>query len=468
MIFISICHTFFFFFEDFPKAHTYLRCDENPLGNFKCPDTGAYFKKRIILSPFPANARQIRRFLPHCTEIMRQILPMVDEVPIHIKLNVIAFTDPHELPIANPPQPSPSSNTLTRQPTAPQVPFTIYQDQPDPNPPNTDDITNDNQQDDQQSTVDSIQGGIIASQTNKGHQKIVVLNPRSINKHSLQTSLDKYFTRRSRILRLKRSMSRKSSKTPSTSHSNHSSNNISLDILPINPPLNVTINLPDTPTSKSSSSTHNSAKNSTDQPPNLQEPESVIWVNSDSLIRVDTNDTSAANTQTSIKIVYYSGPLLVEMPIIPNPAWRINPTPPRADPPHVILEIDSSSSVSRRLILKNEHDPFQLTEAALHGNLIDLTSDDNQDNDVIILSDDEELTINPIELPDPVPAISNIPDLNQPPTMMTPFSGLTKLLLPTSPPHQTLSDLGANPHLRPTNPRRRELFTSSVSFTSNL
>ena len=76
----------------------------------------------------------------------------------------------------------------------------------------------------------------------------------------------------------------------------------------------------------------------------------------------------------------------------------------------MVIEIDNSSTVARRLVLKTEYDPFQLAEAALHGNLIDLTSEANQD-DVIVLSDDDDLTIHPIPLPDPVPAISNIPDL---------------------------------------------------------
>ena len=525
------------------KAHIFLRCDKNEMGNFKCQDTDTRFKKRIILSPYPNNPRQIRKFLPHGTEIMRQILPMVDEVPIHIKLNVIAFTGPLELPIVPTPQPTQSNshldNPITKQTTAP---FAIYQDPPVTTSQHNEDNSHDNKQDDQQSTGDSIQAGIIASQatgqlnvvanpgdnvpipmdnftplatsteddkpgptakgksangkgkssnktqqtenspappglsnrqtsdragqlplppsfndtpqnfqgpqppdnqmpstssnppnspnskqpskkrrhssnatpkkrrkTTKGHQKVVVLDPRTINKRSLQTSLDKYFTRRSRILRIKRSLSRKSSKTQSASRSNSSTNNNisptepSLNISPILPPSNITINLPDTPQSILANISNNLTLNT-------QEPDSLIVVTPDNLVRVNTNDVSASSSQASVKIIYDSGTLSVEMPAIPNPAWRINPNPPRSDPPHVIIEIDNSSKITRRLVLKTEYDPFQLAEAALHGNLVDLTSEANED-DVIVVSDDDELTIQPIPFPDPVPAISNIPDL---------------------------------------------------------
>ena len=182
-------------------------------------------------------------------------------------------------------------------------------------------------------------------------------------------------------------MSRKSSKMQS------------LNISPILPPSNVTINLPNTPTSKIPTLT--SGNILTNPTLHGQEQDPVILI---------TSTISADSYQESVQVVYDSGPIPAEMPTIPNPSWKTNPAPPRSDPPHVVIEIDNSSKVTRRLVLKTEYDPFQLAEAALHSNLIDLTSEANQD-DVIVLSDDDDLTIHPILLPDPVPAVSGIPDL---------------------------------------------------------
>ena len=80
------------------KAHLFMRCKDTPDGLHTCTKSGVVFDKDIVLSVSPSNRRYVSKTFPSRTYTLKQILPVVEEIPTQIKICLVQLSGPNISP----------------------------------------------------------------------------------------------------------------------------------------------------------------------------------------------------------------------------------------------------------------------------------------------------------------------------------------------------------------------------------